>query len=222
MKKLLCALLAFALICGAALAEVVNVTITNGQGELCLAWAPVEVSDIDGDGALTIFDALYCAHEAYFPGGAEAGFATEDQGYGPSLTKLWGEENGGSYGYWINYVSAMSLADPISPDDHIHAYAYQDLEAWSDQFSYIQFADSDETSLTFSIIGYDADWNAVASPLAGASIIVDGEDTGLVTDENGCVEIDALGLSEPGEHIISASYDAAVLVPPVFKLTIGE
>ena len=35
----------------------------------------VELTDVDEDGALTIADALYLAHEAAFEGGAEAGFA---------------------------------------------------------------------------------------------------------------------------------------------------
>ena len=222
MKKFAVLFLILALLSGAALAETVGVTITNGQGEICLAWANVEVTDVDGDGTLTLYDALSSAHETYFEGGAEAGFAAEDQGYGPSLTKLWGEENGGSYGYCVNNVPAVSLADPISSGDRIHAYSYQDLEAWSDQFSYFQFTDGDERSLTLSVLSYDADWNPVESQLAGAAIIVDGEDSGLVTDENGAIEVSALNLTEPGEHIISAAYADATLIPPVFTITVSE
>ena len=221
MKKFGILLLTLALICGAALADTVDVTITNGQGEICLARESVEVTDVDGDGALTICDALYCAHEAYFNGGADAGFATEDQGYGPSLTMLWGEENGGSYGYCVNNVPAVNLADPIAEGDHIHAYAYQDLEAWSDQFSYFQVTDGDERSLTLVALGYDADWNVVTSPLAGAAVTVDGEDSGLVTDENGAIEITDLNLTESGVHVISASCADAVIVPPVFTITVA-
>ena len=235
MKKIAALLLTLALLCGGALAETVFVTITNGQGEICLAWEDVEVSDVDGDGVLTIYDALYCAHEANFEGGAEAGFAAEDQGYGPSLTKLWGEDNGGSYGYCLDNVPATSLADPIDGDEsftgiahHIHAYAYQDLETWSDQFSYFVWTPIDaargQFSLTLYVLGYDADWNTVVNPVAGASIIINGEDSGLVTDESGTVIIDnsdpaATPMVENGENIFTAAYDGAVLVPPVFKIT---
>lgn len=222
MKKITTILIILALICGAALAETVNVTISNGKGEICLAWAPVEVTDVDEDGVLSIYDALYCAHETYYDGGAEAGFAAEDQGYGPSLVKLWGEENGGSYGYYFNNASAMSLADPITSNGHVQAYAYQDLEAWSDQFSYFEYTDKTALRLTLSVLGFDADWNPVSAPLAGAAITLDGEDTGLVTDENGTVDISELELTEVGDHIISAIYDAAVIVPPVFKITVNE
>ena len=222
MKKFSALLIALAMLCGAALAETVDVTVTNGQGEVCLAWAAVEVTDVDGDGALTIYDALYCAHEAFYEDGAEAGFSAEDQGYGPSLVKLWGEENGGSYGYCVNNVPSVSLADPVAAGDRIHAYAYQDLEAWSDQFSYFQVTEGDERSLTLFVLGYDADWNVVETRLAGAAVIVDGEDSGLVTDENGAIEIAALNITEPGEHILTASCADAVIVPPVFTITVSE
>ena len=217
MKKFLCTLLALALICGAAFAEVVNVTITNGQGEFCLACEPIEVSDVDGDGALTVYDALYCAHESKYEGGAAAGFGAEDQGYGPSLTKLWGEENGGSYGYYVNNSGCDSLATPIDEGVHVQAYAYQDLESWSDQFSFFEIteANGDALTLTLSGIGFDADWNEVVSPIAGAVITVDGADSGLVTDENGSV---TLTISEDGAHIISATAADAVLVPPVLAI----
>ena len=234
MKRFAAVFFVVAMLCGAALAETVFVTVTNGQGEICLAWENVEVDDIDGDGALTIYDALYCAHEAYYDGGAEAGFAAEDQGYGPSLTKLWGEDNGGSYGYCLDNIPATSLADPIDGDEsftgiahHIHAYAYQDLEAWSDQFSYFEEGPADPArglmSLTLSALGYDADWNAVVAPVAGARIIINGEDSGLVTDESGSVTIDYSAddpspMAVNGENIITASYDGAVLVPPVWKV----
>ena len=234
MKKFAALLLTLTLICGAAFAETVFVTITNGQGEICLAWEDVEVTDVDGDGVLTIYDALYCAHEASFDGGAEAGFAAEDQGYGPSLTKLWGEENGGSYGYCLDNVPATSLADPIDADEsftgiahHIHAYAYQDLETWSDQFSYFEEGSGDPArglmSLTLNALVYDEDWNAVAAPVAGAAILINGEDSGLVTDENGTVTIDYSDedpspMVANGENIITAVYDGATLVPPVWKV----
>ena len=219
MKKFLCTLLALALLCGAALAEVAYVTVTNGQGEFCLAQEPIEVSDMDGDGVLTVYDALYCAHESKYEGGAEAGFGAEDMGYGPSLTKLWGEDNGGSYGYYVNNAGCDSLANPIEEGVHVQAYAYQDLENWSDQFTFFEVAEENGTALTLTLngIGFDADWNEVVSPVAGAAITVDGADTGLVTDENGRVTLD---ISESGAHIISATSADAVLVPPV--LAIGQ
>ena len=222
MKKFAVVFLAFALLCGAALAETVYVTITDGQGAICLAYSEVEVSDVDGDGAITIYDALYCAHAANYADGAEAGFAAEDQGYGPSLTKLWGEENGGSYGYCVNNASAMSLADAVAEGDHVQAYAYQDLEAWSDQFSYFELTGDDGEgtyTLTLNTIAHDADWNPVVAPVAGATITLDGEDSDLVTGEDGSVSVT---LPEARPYTVSAHCDEIVLVPPVIVLGADE
>ena len=49
-----------------------NVTVTIKNGGIVVARESVEVTDIDEDGALTINDALYCAHEKFYDGGAAA------------------------------------------------------------------------------------------------------------------------------------------------------
>ena len=227
MKKysisILCALLALAL-CGAAVAETVYVTISDGQGQLVMCNAAVELTDVDADGALTVNDALYAAHEAAYEGGAEAGYATADFGYGPSITRLWGEENGGSYGYYVNDASAYSLADPVSDGDYLNAFVYTDLEAWSDQYcafdvKRVEVAAGAGVDLTLSMIIFDENWNAVSVPVEGAIITVDGEDTAFVTDAEGKVQ---LKLDVAGEHLISARSDAANLVPPACIVTVTE
>ena len=81
MKKLLALILALTLLPCAALAEAttdvpaqaeVYVSVTDSDGTLVLACQPVIVTDADGDGALTIHDALAAAHAAHHPEGAEA------------------------------------------------------------------------------------------------------------------------------------------------------
>lgn len=217
MKKLICTLLTLTLICTFALAETAYVTISDSDGNLCLACAATEVTDSDGDGALTISDALYCAHEQYFEGGAAAGYVAESTDYGLSLTKLWGIDNGGAFGYYLNDASCLSLADPISDGARVQAYAYRDLETWSDTFSY--FRSNDDGSLTLIMQGHDADWNVVETPVVGAQITIDGADAGIVTDENGTFAVPDEQISKPGDHVISATYDGAVLVPPVFVIS---
>lgn len=224
MKKLLCMMMALALLCGAAIAEIAYVTISDGEGALVLAHTAVEFSDVDEDGALTVYDLLHAAHEAYYEGGAEAGFAAGDQGYGLSLTRLWGVENGGSYGYYVNDVSAMSLTDPVAEGDHVHAYVYTDTTAWSDVYCYfdageVSAAAGETVKLTLTAATFDADWNPVAAPVANAIITVDGEDSAFVTGEDGSVE---LSLDAAGAHVISARSDEMVLVPPVCILTVAE
>ncbi|MBR4235637.1 MAG: hypothetical protein IKR85_06205 [Clostridia bacterium] len=189
MKKLLCGLLMLALALSMAYAEdtaetVVYVSIANGT--LMTALAPVSVSDIDEDGALTINDALYLAHELYFEGGD--GYASAMSDWGLSLTKLWGVENGGSYGYYVNNVSAMSLADPVQDGDTVYAFVYTDTAAWSDTFCYFdaEFRTAgagDEVTLTLCAAGFDENWTPVTLPVAGAVITINGEATEYVTDE---------------------------------------
>jgi len=228
MKKIIAAVSAIALTFSMAFtafaAETadVYVTISDGTGALPVVQEKITVTDIDADGALTINDALYIAHEEYYNGGAEAGFASAETEYGVSLNKLWGVENGGSYGYYKNNTSAMSLSDTIADGDYITAYAFSDLTAWSDVYSWfdIDSAELDtgaEMALTLCYAGYDADWNPVTMFVSDAVITVNGDKTSYTTDSQGKVEIK---FDEAGEYIISAVSDTQTLVPPVCKVTV--
>lgn len=217
----LCALLALAL-CGVAVAETVYVTIADGQGQLVMVNAAIDVTDVDADGALTINDALYAAHEAAYEGGAEAGYAATDAGYGLSISKLWGEENGGSYGYYLNDASAYSLLDPVADGDYLNAFVYTDLEAWSDQYCTFGYrevlADAGANiKLTLNMMSFDVGWNPVSLPVEGAIITIDGADSEVVTDAEGMAQFT---IEAAGEYLISARSDSAILVPPVCIVTV--
>lgn len=217
----LCALLALAL-CGAAVAETVYVTIADGQGQLVMVNAAIDVTDVDADGALTINDALYAAHEAAYEGGAEAGYAAADAGYGLSISKLWGEENGGSYGYYLNDVSAYSLLDPVADGDYLNAFVYTDLEAWSDVYCAfdcrtVEMEAGAEVGLTLNMMTFDENWNPVSLPVEGAILTIDGEDSEVVTDAEGKAQFT---IEAAGEYLISARSDSAILVPPVCIVTV--
>ena len=193
------------------------VSISDKDGKLVLVLEKIDLSDADGDGTITINDALYLAHEAEFEGGAAAGYASEQSDYGLSLTKLWGCENGGSYGYYVNDASAMSLADPVKDGDRINAFVYTDLKTWSDKYCYFDKASvTAQSGESFSLVltgaGFDGDWNPVSVPVEGAKITVDGEATDFVTDADGRVSVT---VSEAGSHVISAISDSETLVPPV-------
>ena len=217
----LCALLALAL-CGAAVAETVYVTIADGQGQLVMVNAAIDVTDVDADGALTINDALYAAHEAAYEGGAEAGYAAADAGYGLSISKLWGEENGGSYGYYLNDVSAYSLLDPVADGDYLNAFVYTDLEAWSDVYCAFDCAAAEMEAgtvldLTLNMMTFDENWNPVSLPVEDAILTIDGEDSEVVTDAEGKAQFT---IEAAGEYLISARSDSAILVPPVCIVTV--
>lgn len=208
--------------CGFAMAEKVYVTISTGSGELALTYAEVDVSDLDGDGIVSINDALAAAHDAHFDGGAAAGYASENTEYGISMYRLWGEENGGSYGYYVNNACPMSLLDPIHEGDHAYAYAYQDLDSWSDTYCYFQSGSAETAageSITLSLTALllDADWNLTPSKVEGAIITISGEDSELITDADGSCTI---SFNEPGEYVISARSESMTLVPPVCVVTV--
>lgn len=227
MKKILSVLLALAMLVSlAAFAEeapTVYVSISDDTGTLTLAYAPVALSDQDGDGALTICDALMEAHAAYYPDGAD-GFLAEESQWGLSMYRLWGVENGGSYGYCVNDASAMSLLDPIQPGDHIKAYAFTDLTNYSDTYAYFSVtvaaaAVNVDVSLTLSASGYDANWAPITLPVMGAALTVNGEKTEIITDENGNA---VLTFTAPGVYTVSAVSETMTLVPPVCIVTVTE
>ncbi len=222
-NRIIIFLLAILLICQGAvpvLAEdadtKVFVTISDDQGALVLTHKEVTVTDQDKDGSLTIYDALYCAHEQNYTGGAQAGFATEDTQWGVSLMKLWGVENGGSYGYYLNNTSAMSLTDPVKNGDAVKAYAYTDTTTFSDMFCYFDgdiFTGEagDEVTLMLNGVSFDPTTFApVVAPIAGAKILVDGQDSGVVTDAQGKCTV-----TITKNCVISATSETATLVPPV-------
>ena len=197
----------------------VFVTICDDTKNMVVRQQTVTVTDVDDDGAFTIYDALYCAHEKYYKGGAEEGFeAVSVEGYdGLSLKKLWGIENGGSYGYYVNDQSAWSLLDPVANGDYINAFAYSDTTYFSDSYAFFDARvygcnKNKKIKVTLYAYSYDADWNLVKSPVANAMIYVNGYESGLVTDENGTVQ----GVLPPvsGSYLISAASADANLVPP--------
>ena len=221
MKKILALITAilivavFASVLCAAKSSVVYVTIANG--ELVLAREAVTLKDADGDGALTINDALYLAHEAKFEGGAAAGYGSSvHPDYGLSMTKLWGVENCGAYGYYVNDASAFSLADPVSNGDEIVAFVYTDTAYYSDTYSYFDVKQGkNSVKLTFYVCSYDENWNVVPTATAGAEITIDGVKTGITTDADGKATISA---DKAGAHTVSAVLEGVNLVPPVCTL----
>lgn len=227
MKKslslLLTMLMLVSLTASAEAAPTVFVSISDDTGALVLAYEPVTLTDADGDGALTICDALMLAHAAHHPDGAAA-FLAEQSEWGLSMYKLWGVENGGSYGYCLNDASAWSLVDPVKDGDHVKAYVYTDVVAFSDTYAYFtapvaEAAVNAEIALTLNAAGYDESWNPVTLPVAGAVLIVDGEKKDAITDENGNA---VLTLAEAGTYTVSAVSETMTLVPPVCIVTVTE
>ncbi len=231
MKHIIASAAALLLVCAAIPAVSVSaadsadvyVTIADAQGTLALTQEKITVTDTDGDGALTIHDALYLAHEAKYDGGAAAGYATAESTYGLSLAKLWGTENGGSYGYYVNHIAAMGMTDAVADGDFLDAFVYTDTTGWSDAYCWFDVrtktAEAGESfDLTLQYAGFDANWNPVTNPVADAVITVDGKETAFKTDADGKVSIT---LEDAGEKVISAKSASQTLVPPAVIVTVS-
>lgn len=224
MKKFLSLLLIFLFVAASALAvESTNVfvTITDDTGAMVLACQSVAVTDADEDGVLTINDALLCAHAANHEKGTEA-YQSVNTEYGLSLTRLWDVENGGSYGYYVNDASAWSLLDPVKEGDHVKAFVYTDLTAWSDTYTFfnapmLTVKAGETAELTLSAVGFDENYAPITLAVEGAAITVNGEAADLTTDAQGKV---SLTLTETGVYTISATSTSMTMVAPVCNITV--
>lgn len=201
----------------------VYVTISDAEGQLALAQEVVTVTDTDADGALTINDALYAAHEAKYEGGADAGYGSALTDYGLSMNKLWGAENGSGYGYYINNASAWSLTDPIKDGDYINAFVYTDITTWSDTYCFFDVCTAnttvgDSVTLNLSAAGYDAEYNPITVPVESAVITMNGAKTSYTTDANGDVTVP---FEDAATFVLSAVSDTMTLVPPVCVVTVA-
>ena len=200
----------------------IYVTIADKDGVTVVPGEKITVTDTDHDGVLTINDALYTAHEVFYDGGAAAGYATSVSEYGLGLTKLWGTANGGSYGYYLNNVSAWALTDPVSSGDYLAAFVYTDFLGWSDHYSYFDnlfYVCRVGETLTFTYYeaGYDEDWNPVTLPVNGAHLTLDGKDSGFNTNPYGTVK---LTFPRTGTYRLGATAEGKRLVAPVAYLTV--
>ncbi len=199
---------------------VAYVTIADAKGTPVVAHLSLDLNtaDANADGKITIDEVLRAVHDLKYTGGAAAGYASAESDWGLSLTKLWGTENGGSYGYYVNNASAMSLADEVKNGDYVYAFVYTDLKAYSDTYCYFDTETAHVTAgesvtLTLTAVGFDAEYKPVTSPVEGAIITLDGQKTELKTDAEGKVTV---ALNNAGSVLISAvGADGKVLVPPV-------
>ncbi len=203
-----------------------NVLVTVSDGtKLALPQADVLVTDLNGDEKLSIDETLVAAHDQFFEGGAAAGYASsEKEGYdGPSIDKLWGIENGGSYGFYVNSNLAWSLNDEVKENDYLDAFVYSDTKSYSDAYSFFDIREKlgtevgDTLSLTLSKIGFDPTTYAPTKyPVVGAEITINGKGTGVLTDAEGKATITLENDSDANiKAVISAKSGTETLVPPV-------
>ena len=192
------------------------------KGELVTTQLAVMLEDYDKDGAITVSDALYAAHEKAYTGGAAAGYGYYTGDYGLSMSKLWGDESG-AFGYYLNNASCQSLADPVKDGDYINAFVYASAD-FSDVYTYFDIPSATcepdgEITLTLMAAGYDQNWNPITYPVKGATLTFDGTEIGFVTDDEGKV---TLRPEAVGTHTFSAVHGEMTIVPPACVITVNK
>lgn len=232
-KKLISAFCGAALLTAAALpaysvsAEDASVQIevaVSNAGSIVLQYTPFSVTDRNGDGKCTIDEALYEVHDAYYDGGAAAGYASEQSDWGLSLKTLWGVTNGGSYGFYVNDTMSMGLGDELKDGDYLSAFVYADAEHYTDKYSYFNIRDAKVTpgetlEVTLNAVLFDDSWAPYSAPVKNARITIDGADSSFVTDENGKV---SLTFDETGYYVISAKSSEIVLAAPALNVQVAS
>ena len=199
----------------------VDVTLSD-KGELVVTKQTVTVTDADGDGAYTVNDVLYAAHDAAYEGGVAAGYATADTQWGLSIAKLWGDESG-NFGYWLNNASCWSLTDPVAEGDYVVAFVYYDGTNYSDAYSYFTedsytVAAGEALSVELQAVsGYDENWNRLFSAYAGATLSVVGGEGAVVDNGDGSYSVT---VAEAGTYYLVATTENNAIVPAVVEITV--
>ena len=204
----------------------VYVTISN-KGDLVVRQQSVTVMDIDDDGALTVSDALYCAHEKYYKGGAAEGYGAEVGQWGLGVTKLWGDTSG-NFGYYVNDIMSMGAGDPINDGDYLNAWVYSKFsydfetgETDADAYSFFNTRKlgikigQKKTIRLYYVSGFDASYAQINSPLKNAVITIGGEPTEYGTSKKGGFKFSA---TKSGSYFISAFSEDVTIVPPTLLI----
>ena len=195
-------------------------------GDLKLAQRAVTLTDLNGDGIFDVDEALRAAHKAFAPNN-EADYASAYTGYGLSLTKLWGD-NSGNFGYWLNDVSCLSLADEVKAGDHLAAFVYADSVYWSD--AYAKFTDAAATAttgvakiLSLQQAGYDADWNTVWNTSTDAVLKVYDSNTDMTAaSAYATVSGNTVTFTKSGTYYVTAEKADKSIVPAVCKVEVAD
>jgi len=162
---------------------------------------------LSGKESYNLNDVFYAAHAAYHEDGAD-GYESSNGEWGLSVDKLWGDTSF-NFGYQVNggTETVYGLDHTVENGDYVDAAIYKnfypDTEGYATfDTNKIDLCTDEVLELTLSYVsGYDESYNMIFSPCDNATIVINGTETEIKTDENGKAEI---SLCESGKYIISA------------------
>ena len=195
----------------------------SNAGSLKVGLEPVTVTDTDNDGVLTVYDAVWCVHEEFYPGGAGKGFATERMQEGPAVSLFWGEDNGGFCSWTVDGRMGRTLLEPLKEGSDLYVFSYSDLPMCGDGVGAIagEVTEDENGTTGFKGVLTCADADGEEYPVAGAVILVNGiARGGIVTGDQGEFFVP---LEESGNYLLSAVSADVPMIPPVcrFDITVG-
>ena len=162
----------------------------------------ITVKDTNNDGKLTVEDALYTAHEQFYPGGAAAGYSDE---------LIWGKPCSGGYSL-INpdeypleerpYNDRVEIRDGDVFDWSMHCYNTDSYALYTEfnGTSCIEEPVAQGTKIIFNAV-HHTHTEAGTEKVEGVEILINGQKTGIKTDKNGEAEI---SLDTVGTYTITA------------------
>lgn len=199
-------------------ADPVDITVTvNNRGILAkakdgsaMAYKEVHVTDADGDGHITVDDALVATHDAYYTDGKNGYETYTSPEYGMSVTKLWGVSTYNTL-FFVNGkgISTGVGDDDVKSGDSLYASVNADNTNYADWYTY--FNKSSRTvcpneQFTLSLKGFQAMSGGDAKAVEGVKLGVWENGScrtieGAVTDKDGFAR---LSLDEAGTYIVTA------------------
>ena len=195
--------------------ETVSVHVTIRTESVVLDHAEVTAGDENEDGQLTLEDVLIAAHDAYYDGGAEAGYVRSCD-RAPELSVIWGVRG--------NYISFMQDRDGMektgAPEngDSINVLArYADPERYSFRHSTKNKVAAGE-SVRLKLMRKEPD-SSREEPVCNAAILIDGRQTGFRTNEQGWADV---VFRDAGQHSVSAKLNGTALLMQSEQFTVSE
>lgn len=214
----------------------VDVTLSD-KGTVVVPDKSVSVKDLNHDGKFDVNETLYAAHEAFFKGGAAAGYSTYQSKYGPAVDRLWGVGTIGktaSVGYWLNNQSCMSPNDEVKAGDHLAAFNYADDKNYTDAYAcfdswtYSATTAGAGTLNLKAVTGYDSKTYApIFGAYAGASLTAYDSSFKALASSAYTVKNNGGGsysvqFNQAGTYYVVAAADKNAIVPAVCSVTVSE